>query len=163
MEIFMLAIMIAILVVGIFIVSYYSKNSLASAGFVQYPANAALKNDTPVKKEFSSLIFSPPDNNAHLKIMSGPTRGKTIVLHNPSFLVERDSPQLPVNDPHMSRHHALLKWNDGTWYVQDLGSTNGTYLNNKRLIPQRLTAIPRGAILQFGNSRIAFQTMGLAP
>ena len=40
---------------------------------------------------------------------------------------------LVINDEHASSHHALFQLAHGYWFVQDLGSTNGTWLNNRRM------------------------------
>ena len=42
-------------------------------------------------------------------------------------------------DDHASNHHARFQFAHGVWYVEDLNSTNGTWLNGRRMFsPQRL-------------------------
>ena len=46
---------------------------------------------------------------------------------------------LKINDDHASSNHALFQSAHGLWYVEDLGSTNGTFLNGRRIFAsQRL-------------------------
>lgn len=65
-------------------------------------------------------------------------------------------PVLPLDDydAHLfgvSRHHAALVMRDGTLYIVDLGSTNGTYLNGHRLEPRQGRILRNGDQLRLGN------------
>jgi pSer/pThr/pTyr-binding forkhead associated (FHA) protein len=41
--------------------------------------------------------------------------------------------QVRLSDTYVSSFHARIYNKDGSWYVEDLGSTNGTYLNQRRI------------------------------
>ena len=44
-----------------------------------------------------------------------------------------------VNDPHVSRYHAkLIREEGGCWLLEDLGSTNGTFVNGARSLRSML-------------------------
>jgi pSer/pThr/pTyr-binding forkhead associated (FHA) protein len=38
-----------------------------------------------------------------------------------------------IDDPFASTEHAVLTFRGRDWYVEDLGSTNGTYINGNRV------------------------------
>ncbi len=38
-----------------------------------------------------------------------------------------------INNPYLSKEHARISFNEGKFYIEDLGSTNGTYLNGNKL------------------------------
>ncbi len=63
--------------------------------------------------------------------------GKTEV-YSTDFTAGRQG-NLAVSDDHASNHHARFQFAHGTWYVEDLSSTNGTWLNGHRMFSaQRL-------------------------
>jgi hypothetical protein len=41
-----------------------------------------------------------------------------------------------LGDPTVSRTHALLRYSDGRWWLRDLGSSNGTWLNRWRIVDE---------------------------
>ncbi|MGJ3239071.1 MAG: FHA domain-containing protein [Anaerolineae bacterium] len=50
----------------------------------------------------------------------------------------------------VSRLHAKIVWDGEQYLIQDLHSTNHTWLNSHKLIPYQYSPIPDGAIIQFG-------------
>ncbi|WP_413196283.1 FHA domain-containing protein [Pararobbsia alpina] len=57
---------------------------------------------------------------------------------------------------YISRRHAHIFLNDDTAYVEDLGSTNGTFVNGKRL-EESAQALQDGDLLAFGGSHFAYR------
>lgn len=59
---------------------------------------------------------------------------------------------LIVQEGHISRHHALLKVSGGNFYLQDLGSQNGTYLEDQRLPANQPVSIFPGQYFKIGRA-----------
>lgn len=86
-----------------------------------------------------------------LVITSGPKRGTELTLRSEPLSIGRSGDSdLVIQDDYSSTHHArLLLWNDA-WMVQDLDSTNGTYVNGKRV--SQPTHVPVGTPVRIGTT-----------
>ncbi|RXW53062.1 hypothetical protein CYQ74_13220, partial [Enterococcus faecium] len=66
----------------------------------------------------------------YLIVTQGPLAGARITLGNQPILLGRaDDSTLVLNDDYASGHHARFVPNGDDWYLEDLGSTNGTFLD----------------------------------
>lgn len=89
------------------------------------------------------------DNASRLVITSGTKAGAEFPLGRDEITIGRSSDSaIIIRDDYTSTHHArIMLWN-GRWMIQDLDSTNGTFLNGSRVtVP---TPIPLGATVKVG-------------
>jgi len=69
-----------------------------------------------------------------LVITSGANAGTTLVLAGEALSIGRSSDStIVIQDDYTSTHHARLENRAGVWFVNDLGSTNGTLVDGKRI------------------------------
>ncbi len=60
-------------------------------------------------------------------------RPRTVRLSGSAQIGRGDGCAIRLSDTYVSQVHARLYGQDDGWFVEDLGSTNGTYLNDRRL------------------------------
>lgn len=78
--------------------------------------------------------------------------GATLPLDHYTTIGRRDDNTVMIDDGFVSGSHAEIVFDRGAWWLQDLGSTNGTFINNQ---PVRARArITNGDIIQFGRVQV---------
>ncbi|MFG2757703.1 FHA domain-containing protein [Streptomyces wuyuanensis] len=89
-----------------------------------------------------------------LVVTEGSLTGTTVALQGQTITLGRahDSTIVLDDDYASSRHARIYPDRDGQWIVEDLGSTNGTYLDRTRLTTP--TPIPPGAPIRIGKTVI---------
>ncbi|MEU6403922.1 FHA domain-containing protein [Streptomyces sp. NPDC046985] len=89
-----------------------------------------------------------------LVVTEGTLTGTTVALQGQTITLGRahDSTIVLDDDYASSRHARIYPDRDGQWIVEDLGSTNGTYLDRARL--NTPTPIPLGAPIRIGKTVI---------
>ncbi len=88
-------------------------------------------------------------SNYRLVMRSGPSVGKVYPLDKNEVFVGRDlNNEIVINDPEISRRHARLFLQGNSYVLEDLGSTNGTFVNGQRLMGPDL--LRPGDVVTFG-------------
>lgn len=99
----------------------------------------------------------PPQRNprtpTHLVLTTGPLAGTTLPLRDSGVLVGRNPEcSLVLDDDYASGRHArILRGEDG-WYVEDLGSTNGTFIGQYRV--GEAVPVETGTTIRIGKTHI---------
>jgi predicted component of type VI protein secretion system len=74
-------------------------------------------------------------SNFRMVMRSGPSVGKVYPMDKNELFVGRDlSNDIVINDPEISRRHARLYVQGNSYVLEDLGSTNGSFVNGQRLM-----------------------------
>ena len=91
-----------------------------------------------------------------LVITEGPLSGTQIPLDGAQITLGRapDS-TIVVDDDYASSRHARIFESEGVWMVEDLGSTNGTWLDRSRITAP--TVIPLGTPMRLGRTTLQMQ------
>jgi pSer/pThr/pTyr-binding forkhead associated (FHA) protein len=93
------------------------------------PARRRGKGGTP-----SGPPRSAPGAPTYLLVTEGGLTGTRIGLTGAPVLIGRaNDSTLVLEDDYASTRHARISLQDGMWIVEDLGSTNGTYLGQRKL------------------------------
>jgi len=100
-------------------------------------------------------MMGPGRPMANLVIRQGPQAGMSFPLTGHQLVIGREEgTDVPLQDPEASRRHALISWQGGQYIIEDLGSTNGTFVNGIQLTaPQALNP---GDSIGIGQTALVF-------
>lgn len=95
------------------------------------------------------------ENHYTLLMQLGPKQGETVAVIGDEFVMGRDpSNEWPIEDIEVSRRHARLVLENGSYSIEDLGSTNGTFVNGQRI--RTLLPVLPGATIRLGENVLLF-------
>jgi serine/threonine protein kinase len=92
---------------------------------------------------------------ARLTIQSGPMQGRSYRFHQDVTTVGRtNGNDLIISGLSVSRRHSRLWFANGQWHLDDVGSSNGTRVNNVRL--SQSVVLNDGDVINFGDEVVVF-------
>lgn len=95
-----------------------------------------------------------------LHVIQGTDRGIKFELpEGEPQMIGRSSESLPITDTSVSRRHAELTPDDGRWYIRDLKSGNGTFVNGRRVTTEPVELKP-GDQIRCGSTLLLFVIVG---
>ena len=105
------------------------------------------------------LLVATP--NAYVAITAGPRKGAQFTVQGEKMVIGREPPvDVLVEDKAASRRHAQIYRKNSRWYLRDLGSTNGTYLDGPLRGAERI--LWDGDVFRIGEWEFTFSDPGSA-
>jgi diguanylate cyclase (GGDEF)-like protein len=102
------------------------------------PPDSEVRHDTP---HTFVLPSTPPPDRATLTVLAGEAAGQSFPLEAGATILGRaPDATIPIDDISVSRHHArIVRDPDGRYSLEDLGSTNGTFVGSRRVVREALS------------------------
>ena len=94
-----------------------------------------------------------PDFSAFLIGNVGELKGKRVWIGRGGLIGRGPRCQLVIRDPSVSREHARLYFSQGRWFIQDMGSSSGTFINEQRV---KNAILRDGVTIRLGRSTFTF-------
>jgi pSer/pThr/pTyr-binding forkhead associated (FHA) protein len=119
----------------------------------------AIESDDEAHDEFPFPHDELEPGQALLLVKRGPNAGSTFLLDADSTSVGRSTEgEVFLDDITVSRKHAVFERHpDRSWFVRDVGSLNGTYVNGEQVDETKLAT---GDEVQIGKFKLTFFTAG---
>jgi diguanylate cyclase (GGDEF)-like protein len=107
----------------------------------------------------AAIVGSDNGNEACLVVIYGPELGRRVALQRGGSVEIGRQPtcEFPIDQESVSRRHARVVWTNQHWHVIDLGSTNGTYVNDE-LVSDRV--VRDGDQIKIGRCILKFLESG---
>lgn len=106
-------------------------------------------------------IAKAKEQEACLIIIRGSPQGHRFFLTQNEMTIGRDpTADISIMDQSISRKHARVTKKDGAVFITDLGSQNGTLINDKRLGANQTQALAKEDMIKIGSSILKFLPQG---
>jgi pSer/pThr/pTyr-binding forkhead associated (FHA) protein len=126
------------------------RNDMFGARAARAPRTATAPRTAPARPAKPAKA-GRRSNARRLVVTEGPLAGTSIPLADTPVTIGRaDDSTLVVNDDYVSSRHARLVPRGDSWVVEDMGSTNGTYLDRTKV--SRPTPVPLGTSIRVGKT-----------
>ncbi|NLE80550.1 MAG: FHA domain-containing protein [Rhodococcus sp.] len=126
------------------------RNDIYAGSGVRVPVSRYARGAANV---LPSMTKSKSKGAKYLVVTQGGLAGTRITLGTQPVLIGRaDDSTLVLTDDYASTRHARLSPRGADWYVEDLGSTNGTYLDRAKVTTS--VRVPLGTPVRVGKTVI---------
>ncbi len=123
-----------------------------SSGTILLKDEVAAEGTTRIQRPDDVEFKLPYKQKIYLDIIEGMQKGSIYEFATGRVVIGRTDGDLIIDDANISKKHAVIEtWSRDTYFIRDLASTNGTYINGQRITT---TKIKNGDIITVGNTKL---------
>ena len=128
-----------------------SKDSLKDKLFGKLKKNIPVVQKNEVDQDISTKTTVLRSEDSSGRLIALDNKYVDIALNKETLIVGRHkkTADILLNDPAIGKLHAELICEKDTYYLRDLNSVNGTFINEERLMPYEMKAISKGDHIKF--------------
>jgi pSer/pThr/pTyr-binding forkhead associated (FHA) protein len=96
---------------------------------------------TPLPAQAQQASNGFPSPAGHAATLSLIYQGERVAVTKDRFVIGRgkQSSDLTLKDPNVSRQHAMIEFQNGVYFMVDMGSTNGVEFNGQRIARKQIS------------------------
>ena len=135
-----------------------STSPASDSGSLSYEELISMLYDIEDVESLSTARVIVKGNKKHavrLVIVAGPHKGSTLRAQIPC-VIGRKQADIDIKDKHVSRRHAHIIALEGKFFIEDLDSTNGTYVNDKEI---KACELSQGDTITVGETSLIIESI----
>ena len=126
--------------------------------FTQYQQSLVEPRGPSILDEFGSLTAALSDNQDRIQILAQDKTSRSVMIKGQAMTIGRgEENDITIDESKVSRMHARIEYDGTNYRVCDLNSTNGTYLDNVKLLPGVPEAWTPDKAVRIGDSWLRLQ------
>lgn len=99
--------------------------------------------------------YEPKHKNSNFELRLRTPRGECMIICSEKTYIGRDCQSYMLGtDKYVNPIHFSVTYSNGKFYISDLGSRNGTFVNNVKVEQQVLTIIKSGDLIEVGRTKL---------
>ncbi len=136
--------------------SDHASNALEFDVEEDYLEDSAPANENVIEDEDTDVNFQV--TQPYLTITFADQTVNKLKLEGIEWTIGRtDESIVQINDTKASRKHCQITKDGNTFFVMDLGSSNGTYLNRRRMKANKIAPLNGGDVIRIGSTQLVFE------
>ncbi|MBN9501952.1 MAG: hypothetical protein BGO01_09970 [Armatimonadetes bacterium 55-13] len=121
------------------------------------PGTAGANATAVISSNKTAAIATPPKVEVAPATLVGPDKEYPLKAGLNSFGRKSDN-DVSITDPYVSGKHGVIEITDNGYFLTDIGSTNGTMLNDAKLSPNMRTAITAEDVIRLGSLELRIRS-----